>query len=172
MTRFVLLLLGSLLYLSGSATLLTEKFNLNFSENDFSYSYDASGNLKITTYKSASYPESNEPGLPLFSTDIAITGYKTYVSSSVRLSKHLIKSNVVVAQSPLPVITDMESDAGSIQKISYNNSAKYPSSNCKFTAISNWESIAILHFLSCPFVYDAAKKELYFIDSILVDDKN
>lgn len=166
MTRFVLLLLGSLLYLSGSATLLTEKFNLNFSENDFSYSYDASGNLKITTYKSASYPESNEPGLPLFSTDIAITGYKTYVSSSVRLSKHLIKSNVVVAQSPLPVITDMESDAGSIQKISYNNSAKYPSSNCKFTAISNWESIAILHFLSCPFVYDAAKKELYFIDSI------
>ncbi|MCM1347851.1 MAG: C25 family cysteine peptidase [Firmicutes bacterium] len=42
----------------------------------------------------------------------------------------------------------------------------YPDSSCRHIATSRFKQGSVLHFLVCPFLYDAADKNLYFISSI------
>lgn len=166
--KFILLFFIASITASGA--LKTKKITITFSEDDFSMTYQENGCLQIETNKLASYPETNEPGLPLFSTDVALSGRGVYISSTPQYSKRLIKTNVQIAQSPIPKKTDglLQHPAIS-QNITYNTSAVYPTSNCHYVASSDWENQTVLHFISCPFVYDAEAKELYFIDSIDLD---
>lgn len=149
-----------------SAVLRTEKINISFSKDDFMLYYDSTGYMNIESINKFSiYPEANEPGLPLFSTDIVIPKNRKYISSSLKYTKKLICSDVKVAKSPIPAITD----SISIQPVSSLDTydlERYPSSNCIYMSSSQWGSVTTLHFLSCPFVYDTKERNLYFIDSI------
>lgn len=122
----------------------------------------------IAPVKPATLPTSNEPCLPLFSTDIAVSGNSPYISSYPKFTKRLIRSNVRVAQSPFPVPTNSVPDAPVTYSAPYALTV-YPASNCNYVASSECGDITVLHFLSCPFVYDAQEKNLYFIDSIELD---
>ncbi|MCM1111406.1 MAG: hypothetical protein NC336_09365, partial [Clostridium sp.] len=85
----------------------TQSFDIPYNEMDFSFSVDENGYLMIHPEDlMASYSEDNEPCLPFFSTVIAIPNNDKYVSSSVEFTKRLIRSNIQLAQSPLPVATD------------------------------------------------------------------
>ncbi len=166
--KFILLFFIASITASGA--LKTKKITITFSEDDFSMTYQENGCLQIETNKLASYPETNEPGLPLFSTDVALSGRGVYISSTPQYSKRLIKTNVQIAQSPTPITTDSLLQHPTVSHdITYNTSAVYPTSNCHYVASSDWENQTVLHFISCPFVYDAEAKELYFIDSIDLD---
>ncbi|MCM1372483.1 MAG: C25 family cysteine peptidase [Bacteroides sp.] len=149
-----------------SAIQQTETFKLHFSESDYSYGYDEQGFLVITAEDPiASYSGSDEPGLPFVATNIAIPEGRRYLSYSTKCTKRLIKSNVKIAPGPATVATD-----GSAAAIPQGNTVYeekvYPMSNCLYTTISCWKNVSMLHFLSCPFVYDAVEENLYFIDTI------
>lgn len=166
MHRFKLSLFLLIFSLTVSAALRTEKYTISFAEDDFSFSTDENGLLWI--YPSdplSSYPETNEPALPLFPVSYAIFAGDAYVSSTTSFSKRLIKTGVTLPQAPLPIPTD-----GSLYH-STNSDIKYPlisfpENNCLFTGTSEWPNISVAHFLATPFIYDAEEKNLYFIDSI------
>ena len=109
--RYFNILLFLFVSLTMSAALKTEKVSISFSEEDFQLSYDEKGCLVIAPVKPATLPTSNEPCLPLFSTDIAVSGNSPYISSYPKFTKRLIRSNVRVAQSPFPVPTNSVPDA-------------------------------------------------------------
>lgn len=166
--RYFNILLFLLVSLTMSAALKTEKVSISFSEDDFLLSYDEKGCLVIAPVKPATLPTSNEPCLPLFSTDIAVSGNSPYISSYSKFTKRLIRSDVRVAQSPFPVPTNCVLDAPVTYSAPYALTV-YPASNCNYVASSEWGDVTVLHFQSCPFVYDAQEKNLYFIDSIELD---
>lgn len=163
--RYFNILLFLLVSLTMSAALKTEKVNISFSENDFLLSYDDKGCLVIAPAKPATLPACNEPCLPLFSTDVAVSADNVYISSYLKFTKRLIRTDVRVAQSPSPVPTNCVPDTPVATTEPYDLTV-YPASNCNYVASSECGDITVLHFLSCPFVYDAQERNLYFIDSI------
>lgn len=165
MKRFILLLVIISATCILSNAVKTETFNIAFYENDFPTSLDANGNLEIGTKIMACYPEDNQPMLPLVATDFAITGNLTYISSSFTLTKRLVKTNVKLAQSPLPVPSSSVVEENTVSVPDYPL-ATFPASNCQYVCVSKWDKATVLHFLSCPFIYDVSKKNLYFIDKI------
>lgn len=166
MLKLKFTLLMFVLSLTVSAIQKDETFSLHFSESDYSYNYDEQGNLVITANDPmTSYSEADEPGLPFVATNIAIPRGKRYLSSSAQCIKRLIKSNVNLAPGPMVVPTD-----GSVETIPQNEivyeEKVYPTYNCQYSTTTYWSNTSMLHFLSCPFVYDAAEKNLYFIDTM------
>lgn len=163
--RYFNTLLFLLVSLTVSAALKTEKVNISFSEDDFQLSYDDKGCLMIAPAKRATLPACNEPCLPLFSTDVAVSADNVYISSYLKFTKRLIRTDVRVAQTPSPVPTNCVPDMPVAYPEPYDLTV-YPASNCNYVASSECGDITVLHFLSCPFVYDAQERNLYFIDSI------
>lgn len=146
----------------------TETFSISFSQSDYPISVNDDGNIEIGSKGIFSYPEANEPMLPMVAADFAVPGNCEYVSSSINVTKRLVMTNVKLAQSPLPVPTS------SITKVSDsappNYSLKtYPESNCKFICMGRWNQASIVHFLTCPYIYDALNRNLYFIDNIEIN---
>lgn len=144
----------------------TESHTISFSESDYTFSYDENGSLVIGAVDGdVSYSSPDEPGLPLRSLSLAISGTRKYESSSLSFSKRLIRSNVTVAPGPVPVTTDGTMEPIPARTVSYG-SGIYPSSNCLYTLSSEWSDLSMIHFLTTPFIYDAGARKLYFIDSI------
>ena len=153
----------------GNASTETTTYPISFSLEDFSFEDDENGCVHILAPElEAVYSESNVPGLPLLSYSVAIDGNAMYLSSNPRYTKRLVKSNVTIAQSPIPIPTNSSSLSIPLLPCSYPL-AVYPSSNCQYAIASEWENVKILHFQICPFVYDAIEKNLYFIDRIDLD---
>ena len=166
--RYFNILLFLLVSLTMSAALKTEKVNISFSEDDFLLSYDDKGCLVIAPAKPATLPACNEPCLPLFSTEVAVSADNVYISSYLKFTKRLIRTDVRVAQTPFPVPTNCVPDTPVAPPEPYDLTV-YPASNCNYVASSECGDITVLHFLSCPFVYDVQERNLYFIDSIELD---
>lgn len=169
MKKIILVLLfalyANICALSGN---ITRTYTISFQPDDFSFTYDADGTLRITSSRLCGFPESNEPGLPVFSHEITLDGQYSYVSSKIRYGKRLIKSNVTVAQSPVPMITDGDAEAPVAAAITYPEKI-YPDSNLSYITRSIWSDLSVFRFLVCPFIYDAGKKNLYFIESFSID---
>lgn len=144
---------------------IAERHCISFSMDDFPMSTDANGNLSISSHKIAVYSEANEPGLPSVATDIAVLGIRKFISSSVRFDKKLIRSGVKLSSSPLPVLISEVSSSIPLAQPHYSMTT-YPSSSCQYLTTSRWDGLSVFHFLSCPFIYDAIKKELYFIENM------
>lgn len=148
----------------------TETFVIDFSENDFVWSTNNEGEIEIDSNLDFAYPESDEPGLPIISKEIAIDGNYSYKSVIVSYEKRELLSDVRIAPSPIPTITDTPATMNSsIVRQSYDSYQTFPSSNCSYVSTSNWGNIKVLHFLTSPFVYEASTQKLYFIDSITLD---
>lgn len=163
--KATMLVLISVIMLPMTLFARVETYNVRFSESDFELSYNDNKELMIEAPMAAYRYGENGPCLPFFSTDIAISGDEAYVSSSAIVAKRLIMRNVKLAQAPIAIPTDSVLTTPSDLPASYP-SAIYPASNCEYTSSSNWSDVAVLHFLSCPFVYDDIEKSLYFIDSM------
>ena len=148
----------------------TETFFLDFSESDFSCTLNNNGELEIISQKDFSYPEANEPALPLISKDIAIDGRFSYKSVVVKYEKRELMTGVRLAQSPMPSTTDvLPSESTSVTTMSYDVNQQYPASNCIYVSTSNWDNIRVLHFMTSPFIYESATQKIYFIDSMKLD---
>ena len=147
---------------------ISKKYNISFQQDDFSFTYDANGYLSITSATRYVYPEANEPGLPVICYDITFDGQYSYVSSDVKYEKKLIMSNIIVQQSPVPAITDGNTEKSHTNGIRYSDRI-YPASNFIYSTQSRWSDFSVFSFLVCPFIYDAEKKNLYIIESLTID---
>lgn len=165
MKKFLFTFIIAIFFGFNSKADIAEKHCISFSMDDFPMSTDANGNLLISSRKIAVYSEANEPGLPSVSTDIAVDGTRNYVSSSVRFEKKLIQSGVKLSSGPLPVPASEVSSCTLLSLPDYSMTT-YPSSSCQYLTTSRWDGLSVFHFLSCPFIYDTAKKELYFIENM------
>ncbi|MDE5871534.1 MAG: hypothetical protein K2H22_06315 [Muribaculaceae bacterium] len=148
---------------------LFKTIELKFSESDFVLSANKDGEVVIDSKMDFVYPESDEPGLPLISKDIAVDGMYSYKSVSVSYEKYELMSDVRIAPSPIPISTDMSVDDNVAMTGSYDCSRHFPSSNCLYVSTSDWENISVLHFLTSPFIYDAAEQKVYFIYSLRLE---
>ena len=163
-TTICLMLAAFSLAAKGAVT--TENHTVSFSESDYTFSYDENGNIVIGAVDGdVSYSSPDEPGLPQRSFSIAIPGTRKYASSSISYSKRLIRSNVRIAPGPIPVPTDGSVENIPTRVVTYENKS-YPTSNCFYSLSTQWSDLSIVHFITTPFVYDAAGQKLYFIDSI------
>ncbi len=147
---------------------VTRKYNVSFQQDDFSFTYDANGHLHITSATHYVYPEANEPGLPVIPYDITFDGQYSYISSNFKYETKLIMSNVIVQQSPIPVISDGNTEKLQTNDITYPDRV-FPSSNFIYSTQSRWSDFSVFRFLVCPFIYDASKKNLYIIESLIID---
>lgn len=167
------LLLTTLLFVVASlvmqASLRHQTFSLTFSEDDFEL-LEENGILHILPDPElfANYPEENRPALPLIPADCSVSGIVAHVKTTPTFTKRLIRSNVVLAQAPVPVPSSSVIQQTRVEEPAYAHNI-YPESNCEYITSSDLDDKTKLYFLSCPFVYDAAQKELYFIDSMNVD---
>lgn len=142
---------------------------LQFDENDFILSTNELGQIEIESKIPSSYPENEAPGLPLLATSVIIDANTDYVSSNVVIKKKILKSNVIVEPAPLPVkISDTLYDSVNHKKTYYTNDI-YPDNSCKYITTSHWKDFNVMHFLTCPFIYDSTNKILYFIESMELD---
>jgi hypothetical protein len=149
----------------------TESITVSFSEEDFTISANTSGALIITSsLNNVGYPEIENPGLPILSTEIAIPIGKIYKAYDFQYTKRLIRSNTTIANSPTPVQTDMlDSADDTSEQLSSYSEEEYPISNCQYVCTTKWNGSTIVHYLLCPFVYNTKEKNLYFIDSITIN---
>lgn len=145
----------------------SQTVKLSFNEKSFSLNESLNGVISIESIKEiAGYPESDEPGLPLLTRNVALASNQAYKESSIKFEKRLIKENVEIEKSPTPVISDSINVHFNQQPNKYVNGGTFPMSNCKYTGISDWGGFSLCHFLATPFVYDADEKNLYFIDEM------
>lgn len=147
---------------------ITRTYKISYCQDDFSFSYDANGQLEISASETHFFSEKDEPGLPMLPYEISFDGQYSYISSKVLYKQRLIKSNVEVRRNPIPVITGDESRS-TISNTVVNFDGVFPENNFIFSTQSRWSDYTVLYFLVCPFIYDATTKNLYFIESFTVD---
>lgn len=166
MKKTTIIFLLSIISSASTEAVTTESHTLDFSESDYTFSYDGNGSLVIGTVDGdASYPSPDEPGLPRRSFSIAVPGSRKYASSSLSYTKRLIRSDVRIAPGAVPVPTDGSAENTPVRVVSYE-ARPYPASNCFYSLSTEWSDLSVIHFITTPFVYDAADQKLYFIDSI------
>ena len=141
-----------------------KKYEICFSQKQFSFSSDDNGALSIrTSLNDAYYPEDSEIGIPVFPLNIAIETQNKYQTYTLSLKKHLLKKNVTI---PNSILTSTHSDSQNNYKIAKRRVHTMP---VEYISQSNCGGIEILQFTATPFLYDQTSGDLYFIDSITID---
>ncbi len=140
-----------------------------FQETDFLIKPIAVDTSAIVSISSPTmHPKAHTPDIPIIGRRIALPTNAIVNNYSVSISKRLIRKNInlssVISPSPAmaldqrkPILSEKYT-----QKI-------YPDSNCVFSKSYNIGEFNIASFLISPFIFDATKQELYFIDSIKID---
>lgn len=165
MKHFLLLLQLCFVSLAVSAS-MTLDVTISFSLEEFNFVKNPEGILSISTARGIrTYPEGNEPGLPIIVRNIALPAGATVQSISVNTSKKLIESGVDVARGP--VVAPPEGCTVSVPEYEgkYPNTT-YPAETCKHVMTSPWKDLTVAHCLVTPFYYETNEMNLYFIDSL------
>ena len=126
-----------------------------------------SGLLEILSTKhSVSYGEDvTEPGLPLVGIKVAIPKGAEFESLSVKGSKQILQSNVLLATNPLAVPTNATSQLPSLPIPDYKDKV-YPLNTVQYVSTNVMDGYKMICLLVSPFEYNAAKGELSFFQRI------
>ena len=140
-----------------------------FQETDFMInpiSEDTSAIVSISI--PSMHPKLHNPDIPIIGQRIALPPNIIIGDYSVNISKRLIRKNINLT-SVIPPTPAMSFDQReSILSDKYPHKI-YPDSNCVFSKSYSIGEYNIANFLISPFIFDANKQELYFIDSIKID---
>lgn len=139
-----------------------------FSESDFSISPSAGDSLVIVSLASpAVYNGETQPGIPFLPRSLAIPqGYSVH-DYSVSFKKRLIRSGVDLRNAARPIPTNAPAEemwafpGGYAPKV-------YPDTNCVNSTSYQIGGVTVAGFIVSPFIFDAAERNLYFIDSLTV----
>lgn len=143
---------------------------ISFSEAQFVFSFNTEGALEITTSDGnliVGYDENpSEPSLPWISVNVTFPLGTQYEGFKTSAQERILRSDVVLAQNPIPVPTDSEAGIYQTNSLPQYDNTTYPSEHVRYVDSNVWEDSVIVHFLVCPFSYDAAQKQLRFVDNI------
>lgn len=163
-------LLGILIAICAAGPLKADVFSytFRFNESDFAIIPSKSDSLNVVSVSTpAIYPDISEPGIPTIGRSIAITENVTIKNYSVSFNKRLIRHGVDLSNATQPIPTNLSPE--NMPRPSKRYNAKiYPDSNCVLAKNHQIGGIRLVHFLVTPFVFDATKRDLYFVDSLQV----
>lgn len=149
---------------------------ITLEEDNFDIVFDSDGVLQISSLNQAAvYPVGGSvPALPSISINYAIDAGKRYEKFRYSLNKRLICCGVRKILRPTSMVTGADIDYIIDDGDGYD-CGNYPVSNCEYVSTSMMDGMSMLHFMLCPFIYDANDEKLYFVDSVsmeisLVDD--
>lgn len=143
---------------------------LNFEKEQFSFSKNAAGALEIGVQDAslmARYDERTDaPGLPWISVNVQVPLGTTIKDFSSSFSKNLLFEDIVIAENPIPLPTNVAFDLTAPTVLPQYKMSSFPTENVKYTTSSIKDGHLLLHFLVCPFVYDASFGKLHLINRL------
>lgn len=107
--------------------------------------------------------DTSQPGLPLVPVNIRVPLGTNLNSVTESISKKVLLTNVDVAANPVSFPTNAVIETG-VQGVPAYVEKTYPAKSVEYVATSTMDGYTVLRFLVCPFIYDAAERNLYFID--------
>ena len=148
----------------------TKTINVCFNEKQFSFNTNPLGVVEIISNINNVTLESDTslPGLPFVPINIKVPFGTKPCAVSERISKSVVLTDIDISTNPItfPTNTVIKPNIQSIP--TYENKA-YPTNTIKLVATSDKNGYTILRFLVCPFIYNASKRKLYFIDNVSIN---
>ena len=147
----------------------TVSHTFKFSESDFAITASDTDSLIISSIKdAATYPDPSQPGIPILGRNLALSANETVTNVTYTFNKRLIRSGVDLKNAPMAIPTSMSID-DVITPLGGYEAKLYPNSNCTLSKCYQIGGVNVASFLVSPFVFDAAERNLYFVDSLHVD---
>ena len=149
----------------------TKTFTARFADGDFVLGNDADGCVTINSGNRDAVlgDDVSKPGLPYVSFNLLIAPNQTCSDVTFTiLEKVKVKSGVTVAPNPTVYPTD-----GSVvpseghAPVAYTDDV-YPEKSVEYAGLNKMDGYRFLGFNVCPFIYDAANRDLYFVKSLTV----
>ncbi len=149
----------------------TKTFTARFADGDFVLGNDADGCVTINSGNRDAVlgDDVSKPGLPYVSFNLLIAPNQTCSDVTFTiLEKVKVKSGVTVAPNPTVYPTD-----GSVvpseghAPVAYTDDV-YPAKSVEYAGLNKMDGYRFLGFNVCPFIYDAANRDLYFVKSLTV----
>lgn len=173
MKHFLILTLAFISFAELAMADSTKTMTISFKEDQFSFLQNDVGALEIIpTSKdlSVGFEENGEdPGLPWVAVDVKIPLDSTYNGVSATMSQRMLFENVVVAENPTVIYTDSIATETSLISLPVYKAAAYPTENVRYVMSSTMNDHVVLHFLVCPFVYEASSNRLNLAENITLN---
>jgi len=166
--RTFTLLLSFVLVFIGIDGQGTKKLSLKFDAKDFELLKDEAGNCIVisNTLDYSFKTDTLLPALPYVGINVLISNNEAYLSHSIADYKSLICDNVIVANNPVCLPTNMPPQEANMHEIPPLSSGIYPNSNVDYVGTHDVGRYRLLSFHVCPFEYDADRKKLYLKSQI------
>lgn len=145
--------------------------SLNFSMDYFKTQRDDAGNTYVLSDNLNYFLKSDTllPALPYIGYNVLIGSTEKYDSHTISGSKSLFRNNVIMAQNPEAIPTNMKPDTKSILSTASYSQRTYPNEFVEFAGMNECDGYRVLTFHVCPFEYDATAKKLYIRTHIDLD---
>lgn len=141
----------------------------NFNESDFVIKRVQGDSLSISPVNSiTTYGSVGAPMIPLLAKRIVLNGDENVIGINYNMCKRILMSNIKLASVQKVVPTNVPLSDVLIKHDKYQEKI-YPDTNCVMVGINKFGESKLVDLLVCPYVYDASKNELYFVDSLAVD---
>lgn len=145
--------------------------SLDFSMENFKIQRDKAGNTYVLSDDLNYFFKSDTlmPALPYIGYNILIGSAEKYDSHASSGSKSLFRNNVIMAQNPEAIPTNMKPSTNSIISTASYSQRIYPNEFVEFAGMNECDGYRVLTFHVCPFEYDATTKKLYLRTHINLD---
>lgn len=149
----------------------TKTFTARFADDDFVLGNDADGCVTIKSgNRDAVFGEdTSNPGLPFVSFNLLIAPNQTCSNISFTIvEKEKVRSGVTVAPNPdiIPTDSSVVPSEGHTP-VAYSDDV-YPAKSVELVGLNKMDGYRFLGFNVCPFIYDAANRDLYFVKSLAI----
>lgn len=145
--------------------------SLNFSMDYFKTQRDDAGNTYVLSDNLNYFLKSDTllPALPYIGYNVLIGSTEKYDSHTISGSKSLFRNNVIMAQNPKAIPTNMKLATESKLPTASYSQRTYPNRYVEYVGMNECDGYRILTFHVCPFEYDATAKKLYLRTHIDLD---
>lgn len=155
-------------------TIYTDFVYFNASLSDFTLTTDSTGTTMISSsvYDLTFKPDSLAPAMPYIPITVMLHADRAYHGLYYSTLDEVAASNVTMAANPIPVPTSMAARHSSttIPK-ALASATLYPAygQNVEYVGNSYADGHQLLHFLFCPFTYNATTHQLIFHNEISLE---
>ena len=145
--------------------------SFDFSMDNFKTQRDDAGNTYVLSDNLNYFLKSDTllPALPYIGYNVLIGSTEKYDSHTISGSKSLFRNNVIMAQNPEAIPTNMKPATESILSTASYSQRTYPNRYVEYVGMNECDGYRILTFYVCPFEYDATAKKLYLRTHIDLD---
>lgn len=145
--------------------------SLDFNKDSFQVQQDNAGKVIIASNSLEYFLQSDTllPALPYIGYNVLISCTEKYDSHLCSDSKYLFRSNVIMAQNPEAVPTNIHPSANALPSVVSYYKRTYPTDYVEFVGMNECDGYRILTFHVCPFEYDVSNRLLYLRTHIDLD---